>query len=141
MIFNDEEIELEKVEARYIIRKNSRSTYIEIHSKDGNSIVFSFKRGEFDPKLLDKNKVIDLRKYIYWDVTLVTSETYYLFDLTKDKIDLIRLDDNIFNIKVNIENPDMIFSPLHENATFKNLIIDTNFSFLYEDDIINKGVE
>ena len=138
MIFNDEEIELEKVKACYIIRKNSRSTYIEIHSKDGKSIVFTFNSDEFAPKKLNKNKVIDLRKYICWDVELVTDEAYYLFDLTKDNIELIRLDDNIFNIKVHVDNPNMIYSSHYENATFKNLIIDTNFSFSYEDDNMNK---
>ena len=132
MICNNEELEIDKVEAYYIIRKHSSDTYIEALSKDGKSITFTFNSKEFNPKEMEKYKVYDLVDYIYWDVELVTKDTYYLFDLTKDKVELIRLDDNLYNIKVNIENPDMIYTPLGENETFNNLIIDTNFSFIYE---------
>ena len=132
MIVDDEKLEIKKVYAPFIIRHHSRDTYIEIVSEDSKSIIFAFNREEFNPKQLEKNKEIDLKKFIYSDVELVTNETYYLFDLTKDKISLVRLDNNIFNLKVNIENPDMIYSPLSKTASFKNLIIDTNFSFIYE---------
>ena len=133
MIFNDENIEIEKVEAAYIIRKNSRSTGIDIFAKDGKSISFTFNGEEFDPRQLEKNKTTDIKPYIYWDVDFETKEVTYVFDLTKDKVDLIRLDDNLYNIKVQVENPDMIYSQPSSDQTFKNLIIDTTFSFIYSD--------
>ncbi len=131
MIYNDEKYEISKVEAHYILRKNSHDTYIEIFSND-ISIVFAFdsfnpKEKDFSPFKLEKNERISLINHIFWDVTLVTKETYYLFDLTKDKIYLTRLDDNLFKLEVDIEKPDMIYCPL--GKSFKNLKIDTNFSF------------
>ena len=133
MIYNDKKIAIKEVEASYIIRKNSFDTFIKIVSVDDQRIIFTFCDKNFDPRKLELNKTIDLKNLVYWDVTLVTKETYYLFDLTKDEINLTRLEDNKFNLKVHIENPDMIYSPLGENATFKNLIIDKDFSFVYED--------
>ncbi len=132
MIYNDETIDINNVEAFYIVRKNSRDTYIKISAKD-NSITFTISDNDFDPRKLEMNKEIDLVKHIYWDVTLKTKDTYYLFDLTKDRVELTRLEDNKFNIKVDIKNPDMIYSPNEDNPSFKNLIIDTNFSFIYAD--------
>lgn len=132
MIYNDEKLEIEKVEAFYIIRKTSCDTYIKISSKD-NNITFDFKDKNFDPRKLEFNKKINLIEYINWDVELITKETYYLFDLSKDKVYLTRLDDNQFKIEVNIEKPDMIYTPLGENKSFKNLIVNTEFSFIYED--------
>ena len=133
MIYNDEKVEIEKVEAFFIIRKNSKDTYIKIIAKDGEHISFNFNNEEFNPQKLEKNKVIDLKKYLWWDVKLITNETYYLFDLIKDDVNLTRIDDNLFHIEVHIENPDMIYSPLSPKASFNNLIINWNFSFIYED--------
>ena len=133
MIFNDEEIEIAKVEAFYIVRKHSADTYIKITSKKGQSIDFTFNDEEIDPRLLEKNKKINLVPHLFWDVELITKDSFYLFDLSKDKIELTRLDDNLFKIEVNIENPNMIYSPLVPNASFKNLLIETEFSFVYED--------
>lgn len=131
MIYNDEKIDIAKVNAVYIIRQNSRDTYIEIISKDGKSITFSFNTIEFDPKKLEKNKKFNLIENIYWDVKLITNDTYYLFDLSKEKVYLTRLDENLFKIEVHIENPDMIHSSNNENPTFNNLLIDTSFSFSF----------
>lgn len=131
MIYNDEKIDIAKVNAVYIIRQNSRDTYIEIISKDEKRITFSFNTIEFNPKKLEKNKKFNLIEYIYWDVKLITNDTYYLFDLSKEKIYLTRLDDNLFKIEVHIENPDMIHSSDHESPTFNNLLIDTSFSFSF----------
>ena len=133
MICHDKEVEIEKVEAFYIIRKHSWSTYIEVTSKDEDSIAFTIYDKEFDPRLLKINECVDLVPHVFWDVTLKTKETYYLFDLTKDKVELTRLDDNLFKIKVDIEDPNMIYSPLASDATFKNLKFETNFSFIYEE--------
>ena len=77
------------------------------------------------------NEKIDLIKHIFWDITLKTNDTYYLFDITKDKVYLTRLEDNKFRLEVNIDNPDMIYCP--KNESFKNLTIDVEFSFVYED--------
>ena len=133
MIYNDKEFEIEEVEAFYIIRKNSTDMYIKVLSKDGHRIMFSWKEKNLNPRLMKINKPINLVPYIFWDVTLVTKDTYYLFDLTKDKVELTRLDDNLFKIDVYIEKPDIIYCPLVDNDTFKNLIINTTFSFCYED--------
>ena len=133
MIFNDEKIEIEKVEAFYIIRKNSSDTYIRVISKKGQSIDFTFSDEELDPRLLEMNKTVNLVPHLFWDVTLYTNETLYLFDLTKDKVELTKLGENLFKIEVNIDNPNMIYSPLSRDATFKNLLIEASFSFVYED--------
>lgn len=132
MIYDDKKIEIENVEAFYVIRKNQYITYIEICSKEGQRICFNFNKEGINPESLEKKQTINLIPYLYWDVTLRTQETYFLFDLTKDKVELTRLEDNLFNIKVAIEKPDMIYSPLGDRASFKNLFIDTNFSFCYE---------
>ncbi len=131
MIFNDKEYDVE-VSGYFIIRNNSRDTYMEVKSNDGKSICFSFNFEDFDPRKLELNKVIDIRKFIYWDVDLVTDDVTYVFDLTKDIVNLTRLDDNLFNLDVKIDNPDMIFSTPRDKS-FTNLIINKDFSFLYED--------
>ena len=131
MILNNENLGETKVEASFIFKKNSCDTYIKVSSGD-KKIYFCFNNEKFDPLSLEKNKKIDLIKYLYWDVSLATSETYYLFDLTKEKVFLTRIDDNLYHFEVDIKNPDMIYSPLGENASFDNLHIDTNFSFIFE---------
>ncbi len=132
MILNNEDLGIPIVKALYIIKKNSFDTYIEIISKDNKRINLAFKDRHFNPKSLEKNKKINLIEYIYWDVELVTNETYYLFDITKDKVFLTRLDDNLYNIEVNIKNPDMIYSPSGEKQSFNNLYINVNFAFRFE---------
>ena len=130
MNFNDKEYDID-INAYFIIRKNSRDTYIEVTSKDGKSINLVFNYDEFDPKKLEINKVIDIKKNIYWDVDFETSGIKYVFDITKDIVNLTRLDDNLFKLEVKVENPDMIFSTPRDEK-FKNLIISKNFSFTYE---------
>ena len=132
MIYNDESIKLVKVNADYIIRKNSRDTIIEVFFDD-KRIAFCISDDKLDPRDIKTGDTIDLKKHIYWDVEVITKDTYYLFDLTKDIINLKRVDDNIFNIDIRIENPDMIYTPDTINKGFKNLIINSNFSFNYED--------
>ena len=131
MIFNDHSIEIDKVEAFYIIRKHSFDTYIKVIAKDNTSISFTFNKNDFSPKNFKINEKIDLIKHIFWDITLKTNDTYYLFDISKDKVYLTRLEDNKFRLEVKIENPDMIYCP--KNESFKNLTIDVEFSFVYED--------
>ena len=130
MIYNDEELNNIEVEAVYIINKHSRDTYIEIKSND-KIITLNFN-DSFNPKKLELNKKVNLIDYINWDVELKTKETYYLFDISKDKVFLTRTRDNKYKIEINIEKPDMIYSPLGNNATFDNLIINMYFSFKYE---------
>lgn len=130
MIFNDQNIEIEKVEASYIVKDNSSSTCIDIYAKNGNSISFTFNNKDFDPRKLELNKTVSIVKEIYWDVDFNTNDGNYVFDITKDKIDLTRLEDNIFQIDVYVNNPDIIFS--QSDNSFKNLTINTKFSFIYE---------
>ena len=132
MIYNGEKIDIEEVAAMYAFKKHETHTYIEVLSKKGERIAFTWKGVEPNPKSLEKNKTIDLVPYLLWDVTLSTKETYYLFDLTKEKVKLTRLDDNLFRLEVYIENLDIVYSPLSENASFKSLIIDVDSSFCYE---------
>ena len=132
MIFNNEKIKIENVEAIYINKNNLQDIYIRIIFEDEKSITFNFNKKKFDPRKLEINNKINLIKYLCWDTELITNETYYLFDISKDIVNLIRLDDNLFEKEVHIENPDMIYSPLGENATFINLIINTQFSFSYK---------
>ena len=129
MIFNNEDLGEPIVKALNIVRKNSFDKYIKIE-KDDKSIAFYFKDKDFNPQNLEKNSKINLIEYVHWDVTLKTKETYYLFDLTKEKVFLTRLDDNLYNIEVNIENPDMIYSPSGE--AFNNIKINVDFPFIYE---------
>ena len=102
MIVNDIEEGIKEVEAYYIFKKHSCDTYVKITSKNNKSINFTFNDRDFDPRNMKINEKIDLVKYIYWDVELVTNETYYLFDLTKDKLELTRLNDNLFKLEVKI---------------------------------------
>lgn len=131
MIYNDLTIEIDKIEAFYIIKKNYYDTYISIKTIDNKSILFTFK-DNFNPHNMIINEKIDLVKYIYWDITLKTNDTFYLFDITKDKVFLTRLDDNKYRLEVSIKNPDMIYCPLGDNESFNNLSIDVTLSFTYE---------
>ena len=132
MIYNDKSIKSVKVNADYIIRKNSRDTIIEVFFDD-KRIAFCISDDKLDPRNIKIGDTIDLKKHIYWDVEVITKDTYYLFDLTKDIINLKRVDDNLFNIDVRIENPDMIYTPDTINKGFKNLIINSDFSFNFDD--------
>ena len=123
MIYNDENIEIGFFEANY-------DYWIKIVSADLNKeIIFGFNSNKYDFNNLEINQTINLIDYLYWDTTLKTEETYYLFDITKDKVLLTKIDNNKFRLEVDIENPDMIYSPLGENATFKNIKINIVFSF------------
>jgi len=131
MIYNDESIKSVKVNANYIIRKNSRDTNIELFFDD-KRIAFCIS-DELDPRDMKIGDTIDFKNHIYWDVEVITKDTYYLFDLTKDMVNLKKIDDNLFNIDIKIENPDMIYTPDTINKGFKNLIINSDFSFNYGD--------
>lgn len=126
MIFNDKTIELGTIEANY-------EYWIVVQSKDKKiKICFGFNREKYDFRKMKINDKIDLIKYLYWDTSLEVGDTYYLFDLSKEKVILTKMADNKYRLEVNIENPDMIYSPLGDNASFKNLIIDTELSFNYD---------
>lgn len=130
MIFNDKEVEIKKI----VAISNLKETSIKIIFDNEKNILFTVSDKSFDVKNIEKNKTISLIDKIYWDVSLVTPETYYLFDLSKDKVNLTRLDDNLFKLDVMVEKPNIIYCPLGENESFKNLIINTNFVFVDEDD-------
>jgi len=126
MVYNNEYLEIGKIEAHY-------NYCIKISSIDGNvTLYLGFNTENYNFKEMPINEKMDIIKYLYWDTTLKTEETYYLFDLDKDKVYLTRLDDNKFRIEVDIENPDMIYCPLGKNEKFDNLKIDSEFSFIYK---------
>ena len=126
MIYNGENLKTGEIEANY-------GYLISIKAKDRKlELILGFQPKVCNFRDMSIGKSIDLIDYLYWDTTLVVDESYYLFDITKDKVILTKLEDNKFKIDVNIENPDMIYSPLGEDATFKSLIIDDEFSFNYD---------
>lgn len=126
MVYNNEYLEIGKIEAHY-------NYLIEISSLNGNvTLYLGFNTENYNFKEMPINEKMDIIKYLYWDTTLKTEETYYLFDLYKDKVYLTRLDDNKFRIEVDIENPDMIYCPLGENEKFDNLKIEAEFYFIYK---------
>ena len=131
MILDGKDIGIKEIEAYYIIRKNSIDKYIKVISNDNKSISFTIF-DDFDPRDMEKGKCVSLIEHIFWDVDLVTNESYYLFDITKDKVNLTRIDDNLYKLEVNIDKPDMIYSPLGETATFNSLVITADISFKYE---------
>ena len=130
MNFNGEESNIEII-AHYIYHNYSFEREIEVRSDDGKSIVFSFNCEEFDPRNLKLNEVVDIRKYIHWDVSLVTKNIIYVFDITDDILNIIRIDDNLFKLEFKTNNPDMILSRPEGNS-FKTLSIEGIFSFIYE---------
>ena len=133
MILDGKDIGIKNIEAYYIIKKNSSDKYIKVISNDNKSISFIIC-DDFDPRNIEIMKSVDLIKHIFWDVELVTNESYYLFDITKDKVNLTRINDNLYKLEVNIDKPEMIYSPLGQTATFDCLIINTNIFFKYERD-------
>ena len=131
MIFNDVESNAE-ITAHFIYHKYSREADIIVKDDDNKSIEFDFNMEEFDPRNLELNKVTDIKKYIHWDVSLDTKDIIYVFDLTDDVLNITRIDDNLFKFEFRCEKPDMIFSRPEGNS-FKNLIIEGNFSFIYNE--------
>ena len=121
MFYNNVDIGISKIDARY---KN----IIEITSLDESVILFlGFNTKEYDVTKMELNKRINIIEYLYWDVSLKVNDGRHLFDITKDKVYLTRLDDNKYRLEVDIENPDMIDSTVGE--TFNSLKVDTEFSF------------
>lgn len=126
MIYNNQCIGLGKIVAYF-------NDYIQITSKDGKKEIYlNFNRENYNFRDMKSNQKLDLIKYLHWDTTLKTEETFYLFDITKDKIYLTKLGDNKYRIEIDIENPSMIYCPLGENKTFYNLKVDAEFSFIYD---------
>lgn len=124
IVYNNRILEIDKITA-YL------NDYIEITSK--NEIVtinLSFNSEEFDVNNMEINKKTNIVKYLYWDTTLNTKETYYLFDISKDKVYLTKLDNYKYQIEIDIENPDMIYCPLGENESFNNFKVVADFSFI-----------
>ena len=130
MIFDDKDIKINYIDATYIIRKHSRDASIDIHA-DGARIIFCIK-DDFDPRSMSPNEKLDLIKHIDWDVSLTNKDITYVFDISKDSVYLTKLDDDKYKLEVRIKNPDMICS-YPESKVFNNLVIDVDFSFVYED--------
>lgn len=129
MIFNDNNIKINYIDATYIIRKHSRDTSIDIHA-DNCFITFDLN-DDFNPKDMNINEKIDLIKHINWDVSLTNNNITYVFDISKESISLIKLDEDIFKLEVKITKPDMICS-YPEGNVFDSLVINEEFSFVYE---------
>ena len=130
MIINGNKIKDNYVKASYIIRKNSSDKSIEVYADD-TFVSFNFK-DDFDPRSMDLKDTINLKDHINWDVSLEHIDTSYIFDISKDLIELTRLEDNKYTLKVSVTNPDMICS-YPEGKSFDDLSIDVFFSFVYED--------
>ena len=121
MFYNNVDIGISKIDARY-------KYIIEITSLDESVTLFlGFNTKEYDVTKMELNKRTNIIEYLYWDVSLKVGEGRHLFDITKDKVYLTRLDDNKYRLEVDIENPDMIDSTVGE--TFNSLKVDTEFSF------------
>ena len=128
MIYNDDSIEIGLVEAIY-------DDWICIKSVDNKKeIIFNFNKENYNFNHMDIGQTIDLKKYLNWDIGLKINKTSYLFDLSKDKVFLTKIDDNKFIFNVNIVNPNIIYiyNPI-ENETFKNLKINIEISFIRKD--------
>ena len=79
------------------------------------------------------NDTINLVKHVYWDISLENESKIYVFDIYKDKIELTRLSEDDYRLKVHVENPDMFYTIPEGLESFKSLDINTKFSFVYED--------
>ena len=120
MIFNDITYPITNVEANY-------KYFIKIKSNEDISIVFSFNLKELDYDSLKLNETINFIPYIHWDITLVTKEEKYLFDISNNKVELTKLDKNKYELKVDVKNPNMIIpGNIFDNFSFK-----TEFEFNY----------
>lgn len=123
MIFNGEDIGVGNVEATYLID-------MVIPSKDNLVKLFlGFNSKKYDFKEMPLNERIDIIEYLYWDVSLSVNGVSILFDISKDKVFVTRLEDNRFRIEIDVENPDTIYCYEGSNP-FTNLKIDTEFSFM-----------
>lgn len=120
MIFNDITYPITNVEANY-------KYFIKIKSNEDISIVFSFNLKELDYDSLKLNETINFIPYIHWDITLVTKEEKYLFDISNNKVELTKLDKNKYELKVDVKNPNMIIP----GNTFDNFSFKTEFEFNY----------
>lgn len=121
MFLDDKEYKIEKVYLDQVV--------IFIETVDNElSIHFGFinSNNDFDIKKLDLSGKTDITNKIYWDVTLKTKDTYYLFDISKDKVYLTRINDNKYKIEVEVNDPDMIYSP--SKSAFKSLKIRAEFT-------------
>ncbi len=137
MIYNNKDLGKEKINAYYVIRKHSRDTYIEIVGKDNIKISF-YLSDKFDLNNIKINDKFSLIDYIFFDNTLVTKNNRYTFNIEKEVVNLTKLEDNLYNIEVKIDKPDMVYSSPNENKSFDNLYINANFKFIFEDDKYKK---
>ena len=128
MFLNGEEITIKKIDAN-IDEKNKVRFIVYITGEKGIEIEFCSNNEGLDPRTFKLSERVNVVKNIYWDISLKTSDTYYLFDITKDDVYLTRLEDNKYRLEVNVNNPDMIYTPLGENESFDSLLIDVTFSF------------
>ena len=120
MIFNDIKYPVTDVEANY-------KYFIRVKSNEDISIAFSFNLKELDYDSIELNETINLIPYIHWDITLVTKDENYIFDISNNKVELTKLDKNKYELNVEVTNPDMIIP----GNTFNNFSLKTEFEFNY----------
>ena len=119
------------IKASYIKRKNSSNTSIDVYGE--YTFISFWIMDEFDPRNMKINDTINLVKHVYWDISLENESKIYDFDIYKDKVELTRLSEDDYRLKVHVENPDMFYTIPEGLEPFKSLDINTTFSFVYED--------
>ena len=121
MNFNNKEYPITYVEANY-------NYFITIKSNDDISISFGFNLKKLDINSIKLNETINLIPYIHWDITLVTKEDKYVFDISNNKVELTKLDDNKYELYVDVKDPDMIIP----GNTFDNFSLKAELSFEFD---------
>ena len=128
MFFNGEEIKIKNIDATIRDIYNGDFTIHVVGEKE-IEVEFCSNSKVIDPRTLKVNERVNILNNIYWDISIKTEDSYYLFDITKDSVYLTRLEDNKYRLEVNVVNPDMIYTPLGEDVAFDSFTIDTTFTF------------
>lgn len=125
MNYNNNELGVKSTEAYY-------EYFIKVISSDEKvKLYLNFNNEQFDFKNMELNNRTNIINYLYWDTSIEVDGSYYLFDLTKEEIFITRTGDNKYRLEVNINNPNMIYTPI-EDKTFDSLKVDTEFSFVFD---------
>lgn len=132
MHFNNTDLIITRTEASFIKRKHESKTSIDVYFKDNRFISFTIN-DDFDPRNIKINEKINLINHINWDVSFKDNDTSYVFDVTKESIELTRIGNNDYTLEVNINNPSMFYTTNDSKSSFDTLEFSTEFSFVYED--------
>lgn len=132
MHFNNTELIITRTEASFIKRKHESNTSIDVYFK-GNRFISLTINDNFDPRNININEKINLINHINWDVSFKDNDTSYVFDVSKESIELTRIGNNDYSLEVNINNPSMFYTTNDLKRSFDTLKFSTEFSFVYED--------